>query len=160
MGPNIIILWCSMHVQRVLKKRELKADVSKRAQQFWAHFNDTFYTFRPIYKHNTFLLLLVSCLKAKPMERWSSRRAAKPFYWHNTLPATAYSNLWRCYHPKNNFCFSVLFFKTIWFNLKATSAVYFDAKAGRLPEGLPRNCLFQLILRIFANTICQPSVHW
>ena len=29
-----------------------------------------------------FFFLLVYCLKAQPMERWFSRRAAKPFYCH------------------------------------------------------------------------------
>ena len=35
------------------------------------------------------VFLLVSCLKAWPMEEWSSSMKAKPFFCHDTLPATA-----------------------------------------------------------------------
>ena len=40
--------------------------------------------------HPKHVFFLVYRLKAQPMERWSSRRAAKPFCCHNTFPATAY----------------------------------------------------------------------
>ena len=36
------------------------------------------------------IFLLGSYLKARPKERWKSRRLAKPFYCYNTLPRTAY----------------------------------------------------------------------
>ena len=38
----------------------------------------------------SFIFLLVSPLKLRPIEGWPSSRVAKPFCHHNTFPATAY----------------------------------------------------------------------
>ena len=44
----------------------------------------------PIGITNKILIFLLVCyLEARPKDKWSSRRAAKPYYCHKTLPATA-----------------------------------------------------------------------
>ena len=56
------------------QKKSIYQNLTKHISKFQEHHN----------------FLLVSCLKAQPMERCFSRKGAKPFYCHNTLPATAY----------------------------------------------------------------------